>query len=269
MSSILKQHRIQKQRKRVRKILLRVCIFFVFVVGGAVSLLAAPQLWFGELSVSGNASVSSEEILRVANDMLAERVFIFFPKSNIFLFRPRDLEARIVGDLPLVATASVSRSFKKEIHIDVTERTLWGLYCAESAPPCFYIAEDGAVIAEAPQLTGNIIFRIGDRRPGALRPLVGGFAVEESLAGQIRQIVAVLKERFGIAAYEAVLGHEFKDRTAVVTAEGWYVLFDEKTDINRALESMSLVLERQITDRADLEYIDIRFDGKVFYKQRG
>ena len=45
-------------------------------------------------------------------------------------------------------------------------------------------------------------------------------------------------------------------------------LFDERTNKEQALENLRLVLDQHLTDRAKLEYIDIRFEGKVFYKKR-
>jgi len=49
--------------------------------------------------------------------------------------------------------------------------------------------------------------------------------------------------------------------------EGWYALLDEETNFKTAFENMKLVLENQIKDkRAELEYIDLRFSNKVFFK---
>lgn len=266
MSSVLKQHRVAKQRTFIRKIVLRISLICVAIGGGAAILLWVPQLRFWSTSVSGNTAVSSEEILNVTNNFLGEKIFILFPQGSVFLFRSFNLEARILEAFPHIATVDVSHSFQRKISITITERAMWGLYCKDSALPCFYITEDGVITAEAPQLTGTILFRINDKRPGLDTRVVGNTVIEEPLAARIRQVTNMLAERHHIMVREVILGDVFEDNIKLITTEGWYILFDEQTHVERAFENLLLVLEKQITDRADLEYIDIRFDGKVFYK---
>lgn len=53
----------------------------------------------------------------------------------------------------------------------------------------------------------------------------------------------------------------------VETSEGWRVLFELNTDIERQLENFELVYnEKFSTSREGLEYIDLRFGERVYYK---
>lgn len=229
-------------------------------------LLLSGRFQFKNASLSGNVSISSEEILHSVDMYLAERVLWFFPRSSVFLFRPRALEARIRKEFPRVAEASVSRSYSRELAVRVSERSPWGLYCKTDTADCFYVAEDGVLTAEAPHLTGNAVFRIRDYRARAAFFLLGNTAINESDAAYIRQVVDFLMHQYNVSVREIALGRVFEDQTEIVTNEGWQVLFDERTNKERALENLSLVLGQHITDRTLLEYIDIRFEGKVFYK---
>lgn len=251
----------------MRRILLRFGIFFVLVGGGTLFLLLSGRFQFKNVSLSGNASISSEEILHSVDMYLTERVLWFFSRSNVFLFRPRALEARIRKEFPRMAEASVSRSYSRELTMRVSERSPWGLYCKTDATDCFYIAEDGVLTAEAPHLTGNAVFRIRDYRARAVFFLLGDTAINESNAAYIRQAVDFLMHQYNISVREIALGRIFEDQTELITNEGWQVLFDERTNKERALENLTLVLDQHITNRANLEYLDVRFDGKVFYKK--
>lgn len=266
MSSILKEHQMKKRRMRFRKMAFRVFFFFILVGSGIWASLLLPFFQFKNISVSGNVSISSPDIEQSANTFLARKFFYAFPVRNIFLFNPAALEERILTEFPIIAAVRVSRSFQKEVSISVTERTLWGLYCGVPTD-CFYIAEDGVLVAEAPQLTENAMFRIHDKRVGAALRGLGEQAVAGDRMAQIRQAVDFLAGRYDISAREVVLGDGFEGRAELVTGEDWFILFDARTNMERALENMALVLERHIKNRNMLEYVDIRFEGKIFYKK--
>lgn len=245
---------------------MRFSIFFVLVGGSILFLLISGRFQFNNVSLSGNASISSDEILHSVDMYLTERVLWFFPRSNVFLFHPSALEAHIRKEFPRVAEASVSRSYSRELTLRISERSPWGLYCKTDSIDCFYIAEDGVLTAEAPHLTGSAVFRIRDYRARSAFFLLGDTAINESDAAYIQQLVGFLMHQYNVSVREIALGRVFEDQTELITKEGWWVLFDERTNKERAFENLSLVLSQQITDRADLEYVDIRFEGKVFYK---
>ncbi|TSC71312.1 MAG: Uncharacterized protein G01um101470_680 [Parcubacteria group bacterium Gr01-1014_70] len=252
----------------MRRVLLRFGVFFVLVGGSVFFLLLSVRFQFKDVSLSGNAAIPSEEILRTVDAYLTERVLWFFPRNNVFLFRPRAFEARIRKEFPRIAEANVSRSYSRELTLYVAERSPWGLYCKTKAADCFYIAKDGVLTLEAPYFTGNAVFRITDYRTASVFFLLGDAAVNESDAAYIGQVVDFLVHQHHVVVREVALGRVFEDQMELITDEGWYVLFDERTNKERALENLALVLDQHITDRSMLEYIDIRFDGKVFYKNK-
>ena len=84
----------------------------------------------------------------------------------------------------------------------------------------------------------------------------------------LREAGNLLKDRYQVTVHEVMLGRMFEGQTELYTDEGWYVLFDNRTNKKQALENVALVLSQQITDRSSLEYIDARIEGKVFYKER-
>ena len=268
MKSVLTQYRTKQKRAKIQKFLLRFGIFFILVAGSVLFLLLSPQLQFESLVLSGNALVPSEEITRAANNFLSERVARFFPRRGVLVFRPDAFESYILKEFPELSAADVSRSFSRELTLHVSERSPWGLYCKMNTNDCFYIAQDGVLAAPAPQLTRNAVFRITDQRTLSAFYMLGEKAIEESDAIFLRQAVDLLTDHQGVTVREVILGRVFQDQTELLTNEGWYVLFDERTNKNRALENLALVLDQHITDRTALEYIDIRFEGKVFYKKR-
>ena len=142
MKSFLTQHRTKQKRMKVRKFFLRFGIFFVLATGSMLFLLLSPQFQFGHVTLSGNISVTSEDIMRSADRFLSERVAWFFPQSNVLLFGPHTFEGYILQEFPRLASADVTRSFSRELTLDVSERSPWGIYCKMSTDDCFYMKSD-------------------------------------------------------------------------------------------------------------------------------
>ncbi len=53
----------------------------------------------------------------------------------------------------------------------------------------------------------------------------------------------------------------------VYSKEGWYILLNTKNEPNPSFNNLKLVFDTQIKEkRLKLEYIDLRFGQKVFFK---
>jgi len=52
----------------------------------------------------------------------------------------------------------------------------------------------------------------------------------------------------------------------ITTKEGWQIFINSEVDLEKQLISLLQILEEKIKDRSNLEYIDLRFGAKMFYK---
>lgn len=94
-------------------------------------------------------------------------------------------------------------------------------------------------------------------------------AIGEKVLGEEQvQAVAELTEKISqftnveIAFYKLINGKEIR----AVTKEGWYILFAD-SNIENQLKKLDLILKEKIKDRRkSLEYIDLRFEDRVYYK---
>src|SRR3989344_1412868 len=74
MKSVLLQHRVKQKHLRLRRFAVRFGIFFV---------LLSPRFQLGPITLSGNATVPSEEITTAAGAFFGERVAWFFSRGNM------------------------------------------------------------------------------------------------------------------------------------------------------------------------------------------
>jgi len=52
----------------------------------------------------------------------------------------------------------------------------------------------------------------------------------------------------------------------LVTNEGWYIYLTTYLDFTTQAENFNTVLMENIVNRENLEYIDVRFDDRVYFK---
>jgi len=52
----------------------------------------------------------------------------------------------------------------------------------------------------------------------------------------------------------------------IMTTEGWQIFINSETDLSQGLSNLPALLQEEIGDRSNLEYIDLRYGDKMFYK---
>lgn len=271
MQHILEKQRKRRRRTRLRQLLLRL-LFFVFVgasIFGAV--IFSPFLRIRHIVILTKGETSSEEIEGVLQGVLAERVFFgMVPRAHIFFLRASYIKEKLQEVFPRIASADVSRSFRGELSIIIKERMVWGIYCDAGLPPeigkekCYYMSDDGILFADAPRLTGTVIFRITDHRSHALH--LGASPFKNSERNAIQRIRSAVPKYLSVEVEEVTIGLEEDGSLRAYTHDGWYILFDDETSIEKALQNLALVFEKQVANPKNLEYADIRFGEKIFYK---
>lgn len=268
MHSILESKRAHRRAMHARHLVFKTLFFVVLGIGIVSTFLLAPVFRIREIIISGVESPKSETIERFLQRLLDERVFGGMVSRAHLLFLESDyVQQRLSQTFPHIASADVSRSLRGVLHIVVQERTTWGMYCGREDAACYYISDDGVLFAKAPELTGDIIFRVRDDRPRGSISL-GNSPLERDYVDSIRKLRDIFPSYLTTEVKEVVIGLEEDGSLRAYTDEGWYILFDTTTNIEKALQDLKLVLEQQVARRENLEYADIRFEGKIFYKRR-
>lgn len=172
-----------------------------------------------------------------------------------------------IGGIGLAFYLSVQKNFFKEQKEDEIAQTRWLYWCAgipEEAHDrlCYYVNSDGIVVDEAPRLRGNLFPKLYDER--TTTPLYqerewgGKKILEESLLAFVNQFY-----QFG----------QFVVKNDETLEIGWPDAMQIKTtlkdDPKKVAENLALILEKEIGDRRDeVDYIDLRFGNRVYYKFR-
>ncbi len=254
-------------------------IFCSIFLGAVAFLLRLSGVTIHTIEVSGNTITSSSELQETARQVIAGSYFYIFTKKNIFIFPRRQIEQVIAEKYKRIRSVSVERKNLYAISIDIAERTPHALWCGKELPggleetvrkeDCYYMDDSGYIFAKAPLFSGIVFFKYF----GAITAVdpIGQFYLSPDEFKDISQIETAFSNS-GIHAV-ALAAKEAGD-FELQLKEGGRLLFNQKSPIAKVVADMSTVIsssefQKELTDSSrSLDYIDIRFDNKIFYKFR-
>jgi len=282
MSSLVRDTKKRRRKEKTRRVLLRAALALAIVFAGT-SIFFLPRLRVQKIIVSGAHAALAVSLERAVREQISGRWLLIYPKDSIFLVSTAALQKNLLKEYPAVLELHVTRQSPDAIAVSVREREIAGIWCStltsggldpnplpqpgsNAASACFYVDETGVAFDTAPDVSGDLITKIIDTK--AAKPRLGDAVVSTQVLESARIFSTELENRIGVGARVIELNREYPGSVDVETLEGWQIRLEARTDAHQALENLKLVLDRKISKRQLLEYIDVRFANKVFYKLR-
>ena len=231
--------------------------------GLIVAAFYIPSLRLSVIIIEGLSPAETKILREEIEQNLAQKYFYVFPKDNLILF-PKEKVETLLRAKPRIQEFMMEREFPSTLKISLTERETWAVWCQKDAKtPCLLLDRGGFAFVVSPAFSGTAILKIIDERNEE-------FIGKNILPGVQFQKLAELVERLPRRAEEEVSAIEIKvsgNAFHLNLKSGWYLLIDDETDIDTALENLTLALNSEIKEsRERLEYVDLRFSDKVFYR---
>lgn len=257
------------RKSRRKKNTFKAVIFFVAFLAGMtaiVSFFYIPFFKIKSISMSTDGIISIDAVTEIAEKELSGKHLSLFPKSNIFLLPKKNIAKSLVEGIPRIKTVRLDREFFDGLSIQIMERKNKALLCKKES--CAAVDEDGFVFEKTPYVSGGIIIKFYDQR-GSEEGESPESATGKSmlLPAQFKKIMDFvgLVAKSGGEATEIFLKKE--DIYEVMTKEGWRILINAKNEPDKAFANMMTAIESEIKEkRKKLDYIDLRFGNKVYYK---
>lgn len=236
------------------------------LIGGLGLASHAERFAIKDVSIQGAEKVPANALTASVQSAISDDFWKIFAKKNIFLYPERDIEEKLSAEFPRIKEVELSRPglLAQAVVVTVEERLPYAKWCA--AEDCYFMDAGGFIFAEADsqQTTTPYVFRDG-LLPG--REPIG----QTFLLGRLSTIVHFL-ELLKQAGYEPQGITVENEKDFSVPLAGTFtlrVLFD--TDGEKTIHDLRLALEADsVRDRVDeLEYVDMRFGNRVYYKFAG
>lgn len=287
---------VRKKRNRRR---LKIGAFVTLVVllfAGAVFVAHRPNLRISRVELSGGVLVTEAEVeARVLTDIRGSYAYLF-PKNNGFLYPHDFLVTDLHRTFPRIDTISISRENPRTLRVEITERKPIGLWCSPvpahsmvalatssttesgglNSEQCYFMDDQAMIFATAPEFSGDAYFKYYGGTPESARASstdatpIGqrfvstpeAFQAINSFVGRTRQLML---DPFYIVMEEG-------QRFSLVLTNGTVIYLDT---YNRSLDEAADNLEALLRSpafatsspsRLPVQYIDLRYGNKLFYK---
>ena len=188
--------------------------------------------------------------------------------DTFLLANTGNLENSLTSQFRKIKKVSVVKKFPDTLEITLQERKALLVLC--SGEKCFLIDENGTAYSEAnfdsPEITQNHLIKIFDRNPDDIRI---GDTVIERLYVQYVSALSVTLQGIGVA-----IDNEYwtpslvADEIDVKISNGGELYFSTQFPLETAIKTLNIVLKKELIriQQADVAYIDLRTENKVFYK---
>lgn len=265
---LVRKFRSPELRDKRRKRLVR---FFVFYIGAGLTLATSLVFllrtdWFKikSVEVAGNSVEASQNISDITKAQISGNYLYFIPKSNFLLYPRRALKSELLNNFKRLVAVDVSYEGNNTLLVDVEERKPLWLWCVEQ--DCYFMDKNGYIFAKAPNFSGNVYLRAS----GGLNN-EGGEVVGSKFAGnwnfeELKAFIEAIKEK-GFVPVGIVITAErdaelLLKNGEVIKLSPTKSLSAAHTDLENALAS------GLISTEVPLQYIDLRFENKIFYKAK-
>jgi len=228
-------------------------IFLVYVI------IYSDLFKIKSIKISGAELINQIELEQIIDDQLQTWRWRLLPQKNV-LFTSKKKITRAISERYGLDEIEIKRGWQK-ITINIKERISYLIINSQSK---FYFADkQGIIIREVP--TAETVNYQGEfpilNLPDEIN--IGSMAVTAKMVEFILNLNDRIKT-LGIEAESYQSGGPTE--ITLITKTGWQAHFDINNDLDISIENMQMVLNNKVKDLSSLEYIDLRFGDKIYYK---
>lgn len=269
---------LRARRRRTRVLIAAGILVLCGAVVYAVSWISyLPQFNISGVSVAGANGMKEELIKRNVETVLDDGAYRILSRRNIFLYPRADLET-IITSLPPVKSVRITRSsvFATDITITIEEREAFARWCTGMYQGECYIMDAGGFIYApmgwAGTATSSTQYIFAGGLPPREESATSTYPIGQSFVrAHLPGLLSLLKF-LGQAGFTP-LGARVENNQDILMQlqEGFLLKASFGADAGTLVKNLQLVLSSDVLHgkQDSLEYIDLRFGNRVYYKLQG
>lgn len=225
-------------------------------------LVVSDRLLVTELTLAGNNQVSYEQVKSVLDAAANNRLLLM--RQNHYLLMTRGRVNRMVTkSIPEVReVVRVNRTWSNQIEIEIAERNPGFVLSVRDRK--FLVDEGGVVLKEVIEENGlPLVFNQSQEDEVVVGELLSNAKMVAFILSMHRTWDSKMEAKIAAIKIPSKGSYEVQ----FTAASGWTAFFDVNRPVAVQLESLSVILNKQIAakDKARLAYVDMRSEKWVYY----
>jgi len=271
----------KRQKEKRMVILIKTSLFlFVVLVVFVLSIFISKvdRININKITIKNEgSSITEDEIKNVAEEDIKGNFFGLYPKTNIFLYQKDKIKTDIYNKFNKIKSVDIENISFSEIKITIDERSPHSLWCGfeiKSEEKCYFLDETGYIYSEAPTFSGNVFFKnYGNiKKENPIGSIFLGSEKFKEISFFIKSMKDINLVPFSFFAKE---NDDFEiyleDSSLKYNFSGGKIIFNKNDNLGEIFDNLKTILkENALTKEFDyavqLDYIDLRFGSKIFYK---
>lgn len=270
------RHARGKSRRRLSVL---VSILVIVALTSLIILARNERFAIRAITVSGNEIISTTDIQQIVEKELSGSYAYVLPKRAFFLYPRKKITQSIWSAFPRFDSIEVKRDGKRALTITVTEQVGQVLWCGESIGifhennKCYFADNTGKIIDTAPSFSGDVYLRFVGGTVDIGKEIIGQPITDTDTFNKL-VVFAKDMSTLDFSVHVIFITPNGDDVMLVTTGQGRTadILFRQTDDLDVIVNNLSTALgkdtlaEKMKTSLAELEYFDLRFSNKVYYK---
>lgn len=249
-------------------------ILFLSFLGVSIYMLSfSPYLEVETVAVEGNRDIPSEEIIAKVDEVTGGKYFGYLSKRNIFFVSKKQINEKLKNDFSRLEVSAIEKKFPKAVLIKVKERQPEMAWCSSGV--CYVVDKEGLVYAganatdEELEKSRFLIIIDDNAQPVEIRKTT----VSPEFIQYMKQIDAILIDGLGLSIegnYHTPAISSQEVMVKIKEGEGWILKMSSLISPEDTKKIIETVFDKElpVEKRNNLDYLDLRVKGKVYYKLR-
>ncbi|MDD3531039.1 MAG: hypothetical protein PHV99_00365 [Candidatus Pacebacteria bacterium] len=255
----------ERRRLRRRRLAIASFIFLLFLLAAVLYGLWQSSVRISEVTVYG----ADQSFAAYAKDAMQGSYFGIIPRDSTFLFSESDIRSSILAGHPDIAAVSIFRKGFTGLSLKIDYRVPIARWCGLAPTPdvaeyCYIFDANGTIFSVATTTTEtlNTFSLYAPLEGSGLEPLHASIAH----AGELPSLFDFARQldTFGSPVSHVVLRDDEVDDILESGTRITYVLGHEQS----AFAALVSARDTLNLTNASIEYVDLRFDGKVYVKRK-
>lgn len=232
-----------------------------------------PETSIKQIQVVGNRTVPEEDVRAYIESRLQGGYLSVFSRANVFLFQPSVVEKELMDAFKKIEEANVSRDGLRSVRVDINERKPYYLWCGarslvSTQDGCYFLDIDGYAFAPAPYFSGHVYFEFQKQfNAGSMDPIGTHFLPTE----EFKRLIGFRNALRALDIYPDTLAIDENGDYIFVLAGNTRIIFNPAQDFDLLFNNLLATFDTEQfkgkkIENTSLEYIDLRFKNKVYYR---